>query len=366
MPAGSSCETEDRNYTGNGSSDQEMKNTITKNKGTYLLILRSLTDRSITAGKLGRISIKPGYLAYAGSARGGGGLERRILRHIRTDKKKWWHIDYLRPYSLLEEIWFCESERVLEHKIAAVFEKAGIAAERFGSSDCSCRSHLFYLEGTPSLDKWKESLETAAGSENVWNSVRCDSRLRIVISRCLDGYNCRYDGKQLNPGVIRRLHDFAELVTVCPEREIGLPVPRKPVDIILTDRGRRLIQFETGRDLTSSITDYSRRFLSSLQDVDGFIMKDRSPSCGIGNARVIGKRVKTGSGFFSSISEEIFPGVPAVNIEELHNPAALIEFLSEALKIRNGTGGKNERMFEFWIKEKAGLLGKHLLSDNEY
>ncbi len=45
-----------------------------------------------------------GYYFFFGSAKGNGGLQARLLRHISMEKKKFWHIDYLRPYMV-----FCSS-----------------------------------------------------------------------------------------------------------------------------------------------------------------------------------------------------------------------------------------------------------------
>ena len=67
--------------------------------GTYVLLIELATAATIQVGRLGMLAFAKGYYAYVGSALGG--LEQRIDRHLRTEKKLFWHIDYL--LNLLEE-----------------------------------------------------------------------------------------------------------------------------------------------------------------------------------------------------------------------------------------------------------------------
>ena len=64
-----------------------------KIKGSYLLIIKLQDDKKILVGKLGKIAFKKGYYVYVGSAMNG--LEQRLQRHLRSQKKFHWHIDYL-------------------------------------------------------------------------------------------------------------------------------------------------------------------------------------------------------------------------------------------------------------------------------
>lgn len=106
-------------------------------------------------------------------------------------------------------------------------------------------------------------------------------RPRLVVSRCLELAACRYDGASIRAPWVRRLEPHVELVPVCPEVEIGLGVPRDPVRLVQSSRGLRMIQPATGRDLTRTMTGFAEELLSSLGPVDGFLLKSRSPSCGV-------------------------------------------------------------------------------------
>ncbi len=76
-----------------------------------------------------------------------------------------------------------------------------------------------------------------------------------------------------------------EFVPVCPEVEIGLGVPRVPVRIVRLGEDDRLVQYTTGRDVTEEIRLFADRFLGELGPVEGFVLKGRSPSCGLTDAK---------------------------------------------------------------------------------
>jgi len=80
---------------------------------------------------------------------------------------------------------------------------------------------------------------------------------------------------------VKALRSRARFITVCPEVAMGLGVPRPKIRIVRKAGRRCLIQPKTGRDFTSAMNRFSRKFLSSLGHVDGFILKSRSPSCDI-------------------------------------------------------------------------------------
>jgi Uri superfamily endonuclease len=110
-------------------------------KGTYLLILKLDKDALIAIGKRGVLSFKKGYYVYVGSALQG--LDQRIRRHLRYEKKTHWHIDYLRPYAQVVAIFYKENTVKEECIIAQALQRSFDNIPSFGCSDCSCESHLF-------------------------------------------------------------------------------------------------------------------------------------------------------------------------------------------------------------------------------
>ncbi|HIE05530.1 MAG TPA: GIY-YIG nuclease family protein [bacterium (Candidatus Stahlbacteria)] len=98
-------------------------------------------DQPITVGRLGKIFFHRGLYFYVGSAKRG--IEARVRRHL-TSEKRHWHIDYLLTAAELLAVLTVESG--IECDIAIALSQALEPISRFGSSDCRCKSHLYYLE----------------------------------------------------------------------------------------------------------------------------------------------------------------------------------------------------------------------------
>jgi uncharacterized protein YbbK (DUF523 family) len=127
----------------------------------------------------------------------------------------------------------------------------------------------------------------------------------VVISRCIDFDSCRYNGAVIRASLREKLEPLVDLRPICPELEIGLGVPRDPVNMVRVDDGVRMVQPSTRRDLTAAMRSFSDRFLDSLEAVDGFILKSRSPSCGVRDARIADSG--PGPGLFAARVLERFP-----------------------------------------------------------
>lgn len=117
---------------------------ITSNPGAYILLIFLPEQKIIKVGSLGEVCFMSGWYAYVGSAMRG--LRRRVSRHLRKRKKARWHIDYFLAESILKEVITIESGERIECSISRCFSKRlPSAADRFGSGDCSCRTHLYYV-----------------------------------------------------------------------------------------------------------------------------------------------------------------------------------------------------------------------------
>jgi len=158
---------------------------------------------------------------------------------------------------------------------------------------------------------------------------------RVFVSKCLGFDACRWNGINLPQDLIEHLQPHVEFVTTCPEVEIGLGVPRKPIRIVEAkgDR-RRLIQSQAGLDLTERMEVFCDQYLRSLTDVDGFILKGRSPSCGVKSVKVypgpmrVAALKRDGNGFFGSRVVELFPDVALEDEGRLRNLRIRERFLT--------------------------------------
>ena len=101
----------------------------------------------------------------------------------------------------------------------------------------------------------------------------------ILISACLLGIGCRYDGKHnANPDVLK-LKEKYNLIPVCPEIYGGLPTPRVP-----SERIGEKVMMKDGHDVTENYLKGAREALElcRIYDIEIAVLKERSPSCGKG------------------------------------------------------------------------------------
>ena len=129
--------------------------------GVYTLLLFFSKDTTLTVGKLGVQMFPKGYYCYTGSARGSGStnLKHRIGRHLKKEKRMFWHIDYvLKNQNVsVEAVVAAETKKKLECNINSYLKNSRITkvlVMGFGSSDCrkNCGSHLLYFPEIKKID----------------------------------------------------------------------------------------------------------------------------------------------------------------------------------------------------------------------
>ena len=119
---------------------------------SYVLFLKVRRNIKVTVGRLGKIKFSKGYYLYVGSAKRG--IESRLNRHILKDKNLFWHVDYLlkSPYTVIDEVWVAQGKK--ECSVASLLKEHFDFVERFGSSDCRCKSHLFFAATAVNRVRW--------------------------------------------------------------------------------------------------------------------------------------------------------------------------------------------------------------------
>ncbi len=155
----------------------------------------------------------------------------------------------------------------------------------------------------------------------------------VVISRCLGFERCRYNGDVLSSPAVEELRPFIHVITPCPEVSIGLGVPRDPIRLVDVDGDIRLQQPSSSRDVSDSMKEFSATFLDSLDAVDGFILKSRSPSCGPKEVRIYASSDKSAmvlgktSGYFAGVVMKSYPSIPLEDEGRLKNFTLREKFL---------------------------------------
>jgi uncharacterized protein YbbK (DUF523 family) len=108
---------------------------------------------------------------------------------------------------------------------------------------------------------------------------------KVAISACLLGRECRYDASHnRNDELLEKLKD-CELIEFCPE-DSAFGSPRPTMDLIEDGDSIKAVSNKTNQDLSFAIEGYAKKFFDNHPDIELFIGKDRSPSCGVCSARV--------------------------------------------------------------------------------
>lgn len=122
---------------------------------TYILLIFLSSEIYKKIGGLGKLKLKRGYYLYVGSARKN--FEKRIKRHLSRKKKIFWHIDYLLSdkRTSVKKVFYTDFD--IEHEVAKQLEKEFEVIKKFGSSDCKCTGHLFYVGSK--VNRFREMIE---------------------------------------------------------------------------------------------------------------------------------------------------------------------------------------------------------------
>lgn len=187
----------------------------------------------------------------------------------------------------------------------------------------------------------------------------------LVSSKCIEFEACRYNGLIIKSSLVKHLKKYADFLPVCPEVEIGLGIPRDPIHLE-EDQGQiMLIQPSTGSDYTSRMLNFADSFLKSIEGVDGFILKNKSPSCGVKAVKIYppggNARPKTdGVGLFAAAVFREFPLIPVEDEGRLRNFHLRENFLTRIYTLadyrENVENGSFADILDFHRKNKLLFL----------
>ena len=144
--------------------------------------------------------------------------------------------------------------------------------------------------------------------------------MTILVSACLLGENCKYNGKNnRNEALLRRLQGHT-VVPVCPEVLGGLGTPRPCVEL---QNGRAVDC--NGRDVDAAFRAGVQKALQAIagQHIDLAVLQSRSPTCGVKQIYdgSFSKRLIDGQGMLAAALQA--RGVPLLDVEDLDQSTAL-------------------------------------------
>jgi uncharacterized protein YbgA (DUF1722 family)/uncharacterized protein YbbK (DUF523 family) len=205
--------------------------------------------------------------------------------------------------------------------------------------------------------------------EPSWKAWHDDEPIRLGVSSCLLGAKVRFDGGHKRDRYLTDvLGDWFHWVPVCPELDIGLGVPRPTIRLVDGGDGPRLVEPESGEDLTGRMESYAHDKVEELmaKDLDGYILKRASPSCGMERVKVYteaGMPVKGGVGVFARVLMEKWPHLPVEEEGRLNDPMLRARFIEHVfcrhrwrMLVRRGLSRRS--LIEFHTAHKL-LLRAH-------
>lgn len=159
-----------------------------------------------------------------------------------------------------------------------------------------------------------------------------NNTIRIAISACLAGEPVRYDGShKYIADLCAYLSSLFTLVPVCPEAAIGMGVPRAPIQLVGEPGSARALGIQAPTaDFTDQLADFANDTLRAHPALDGFVVKARSPSCGLGTTPVFNKHQQqtgTGSGIFTRTLYNTDPTMPLIDETGIEYPAEMDLFI---------------------------------------
>ena len=139
---------------------------------------------------------------------------------------------------------------------------------------------------------------------------------KIIVSACLLGEACRYDGcSKQHDGVIAFL-DGKAVVPFCPEAPV-LGTPRGRISVVATeDHGLRVQKDADGTDVTELLIEQTEQLLAAHPDATKVILKSKSPSCGIGTTPILdeaGNEIGKGNGIAADMLLHALPGIDIID-----------------------------------------------------
>jgi uncharacterized protein YbgA (DUF1722 family)/uncharacterized protein YbbK (DUF523 family) len=167
-----------------------------------------------------------------------------------------------------------------------------------------------------------------------------DTPLRIGVSACLLGREVRHDGGHKRDRFLTDvLGAYVEWVPVCPEVEVGMPVPRPSIRLAQHGDTLRLVEPRTGADHTRAMESFAARRVSELERLElcGYVLKKDSPSCGMERVKVWherGQATRDGRGLFAKALIERFGTLPVEEEGRLCDAALRENFVERIFAYR--------------------------------
>lgn len=159
-------------------------------------------------------------------------------------------------------------------------------------------------------------------------------KIKVGISACLLGHPVRFNGAHKNaPLCSEVLSQWFDFVPICPEVEIGMGVPREPIHLVAENHQIRVKNVSNhNRDYTSRLDDLVGQKSAELSALCGYILMQKSPSCGLYEVKVHDSRGKlqkqSAMGVYAYQLQQNHPLLPMEEVKRLNDRNSLEHFMT--------------------------------------
>lgn len=201
--------------------------------------------------------------------------------------------------------------------------------------------------------------------------VAATDPIRVGLSACLAGDEVRFNGGHSHQRYLTEtLGQFFEYVKVCPEIEAGMGVPRPTVRLVEFGDKIRVLDPKNGVDWTAAMEEHAIKRAAIVDEVElsGFVLKSKSPSCGVERVKVFNDKTEMprydGRGIFAEELIRRYPRLPVEEEGRLNDPILRENFVERVFAYQRLRSLFNEewtigKVVEFHTSEKLLLRAHH-------
>ena len=138
------------------------------------------------------------------------------------------------------------------------------------------------------------------------------SKKKVIISACLLGEYCRYDGKTKQINEVLEAFSEYEIIPFCPEAPL-FGTPRERISVVEIDNEQKIITDETQKDVTKLLSDEIESFCEKHNNIDAIVLKSKSPSCGYKTTPILDEKKnikRVGSGIAAEMLQKRYSDIP--------------------------------------------------------
>ena len=138
---------------------------------------------------------------------------------------------------------------------------------------------------------------------------------KVIISACLLGEYCRYDGKTKAVNEVIEAFKGYEIIPFCPEAPL-FGTPRERINVVMFDEEQKIITDATKKDVTLQLEEEILSFIEKNKDIDAIVLKSKSPSCGNATTpiqNIDGEIIEYGDGIACKIFKTKYKNIPLLD-----------------------------------------------------